>query len=63
MPAQLWSKLILIYSSLYAEQINMQEQTVRNTVSGIYQKLNLTGRTEAALYYWGIWHVIVQQLE
>jgi DNA-binding NarL/FixJ family response regulator len=36
-----------------AEQLCVQEQTVMNTLSGMYKKLNLRSRADAMLYYWG----------
>lgn len=41
-----------------AEQLCVQEKTVRNTLTAIYQKLDMKNRTEAALYYWGIKQVL-----
>lgn len=41
-----------------AEQITMQLQTVKNTLVTIYQKLGFRNRSEALLYYWGIWQAI-----
>lgn len=40
-----------------AAQLNVQCQTVLNTLTNIYQKIGVRNRSEAALYYWGIWHV------
>jgi DNA-binding NarL/FixJ family response regulator len=36
-----------------AAHLCLQEKTVRNTLSNIYEKLDLQDRMEAALYYWG----------
>jgi two-component system, NarL family, response regulator LiaR len=33
-----------------ARHLDVSEKTVRNRLSGIYDKLNLTNRTQAALY-------------
>lgn len=41
-----------------ASQLNVQCQTVLNALTNIYQKLGVHNRNEAALYYWGIWHVL-----
>lgn len=43
-----------------AEQLCVQGQTVRNTLTTIYQKLGLTSRNEAMLYYWGTWHAFTE---
>ena len=44
-----------------AEQISMQQQTVKNTLTTTYKKLGLRNRTEAVLYYWGVWHVFARR--
>jgi DNA-binding CsgD family transcriptional regulator len=44
-----------------AAQLNVQCQTVLNTLTNIYQKIGVRNRNEAALYYWGIWHVFEQE--
>lgn len=36
-----------------AERLGTREKTVTNTLTRIYDKLNLKGREEAILYYWG----------
>jgi len=41
-----------------AERLSVRPQTVKNLVTVIYHKLDLTNRNEALLYYWDIWHVI-----
>ena len=33
--------------------------TVKNTLSVVYQKLHLKSRVQAALYYYGIWHLLL----
>ena len=33
--------------------------TVKNSLSVIYQKLHLKSRVQAALYYYGIWHLLL----
>jgi DNA-binding NarL/FixJ family response regulator len=38
-----------------ALQLGLQEKTIMNTLSSIYGKLNVESRTQAALYYWGLW--------
>ncbi len=38
-----------------ADRLGISHQTVRNTATVIYQKLNVRSRNEATLYYWGIW--------
>jgi len=37
-----------------SEKLNIEYQTVKNTLSVIYQKIGVSNRMEAALYYWGI---------
>jgi len=39
-----------------AQQMALQDQTVRNTLTNIYEKLELSSRNVAPLYYWGNWH-------
>lgn len=41
-----------------AKKMDLSEGTVRNGLSRIFQKLNLKNRTQLALYYWGLWHLI-----
>lgn len=41
-----------------ADRLNMQEKTIRNSLTIIFKKLRLNDRQEAALYYWGIWQVL-----
>jgi DNA-binding CsgD family transcriptional regulator len=36
-----------------AAELNLQEKTVRNLLTSIYNKLNIENRIEAVLYYWG----------
>jgi DNA-binding NarL/FixJ family response regulator len=36
-----------------AQNLHLQNKTVRNTLSNIYAKLGVKGRVEAVLYYWG----------
>lgn len=36
-----------------AAALDLSERTVQNVLSRVFEKLNLSGRTEAALYYWG----------
>ena len=38
-----------------ADKLSVQCQSVRNSLATIYEKLNLTSRSEALLYYWGIY--------
>ena len=37
-----------------ALHLGLQEKTVLNTLTSVYDKLHLHNRTEALLYYWGI---------
>jgi DNA-binding CsgD family transcriptional regulator len=37
-----------------AQDLNFQEKTVLNMLTGIYAKLDLQNRTHALLYYWGL---------
>ena len=50
--AQGWSNKAI------AVQLNIQDKTVMNTLTAIYHKLHLKNRKEAALYYWGLRHVL-----
>ena len=36
-------------------ELHVQEQTVSNNLTRIYDKLGLEGREHAVLYYWGVW--------
>ena len=38
-----------------AQLLHMQEKTVTNMLTVIYDKLNLDNRPEAILYYWDLW--------
>jgi DNA-binding NarL/FixJ family response regulator len=40
-------------SKRIAQQLALSDRTVQNTLSRIFERLHLAGRTEAALYYWG----------
>jgi len=42
-----------------ARQLVMQCQTVRNTLTAIYQKLNVRHRGEAILCYYGIQQALI----
>jgi DNA-binding CsgD family transcriptional regulator len=37
-----------------SEKLNIEYQTIKNSLSAIYQKIGVSNRMEAALYYWGI---------
>ena len=37
-----------------AEHLHVQEQSVMNSLTHVYEKLRLHSRTQAALYYWGL---------
>lgn len=41
-----------------ATLISLHDKTVANRLCEIYSKLNLENRTQAALYYWGLWDVL-----
>ena len=41
-----------------AEHLTMQIQTIKNTLVTIYQTLGFKNRSEALLYYWGIWQAL-----
>ncbi len=36
-----------------AEHLMLQEKTVRNMLTSVYEKLDVENRTQATLYYWG----------
>lgn len=42
-----------------AELRGVKEGTVKNVLSTIYQKLYLKSRVQAALYYYGHWHLLL----
>lgn len=37
-----------------AQTLKLSERTIENTLTRVFEKRRLSGRTEAALYYWGI---------
>ena len=41
-----------------AQRLRLRERTVQNGLTRVYAKLGLANRTEAALYYWGLWHLL-----
>ncbi len=41
-----------------SEKLSLEYQTIKNTLSAIYQKIGVSNRVEATLYYWGIWSLI-----
>lgn len=45
-----------------AQELKLHEGTVRNGLSRIFQKLGFENRTQIALYYWGLWHVLENPL-
>lgn len=59
---------LLRYSALgwenrrIALELNLNEGTVRNGLSRVFQKLGFENRTEIALYYWGLWHLLDNNL-
>lgn len=38
-----------------ADEQNLCVGTVKNGLNRVFEKLGLNSRTEAALYYWGLW--------
>jgi len=47
--AQAWSNRRI------AQQLSVQEQTVKNILRSVYNKLDVRCHAEAALYYWGLY--------
>lgn len=41
-----------------ADEFGLTEGTVRNGLSRVFQKLGFENRTQVALYYWGLWHLL-----
>lgn len=41
-----------------AQELDVNEGTVRNGLSRVFQKLGFENRTQVALYYWGLWHLL-----
>ena len=37
-----------------AQQLHLEEQTVKNTLRSVYRKLEICNHAQAALYYWGV---------
>ncbi len=46
-------------SNSIAQKRGITTGSVRNTLMTIYEKLSITGRAQAHLYYWGIWHILI----
>lgn len=44
-----------------AQELDLNEGTVRNGLSRVFQKLGFENRTQVALYYWGLWHLLDSQ--
>lgn len=44
-----------------ALQRKVSEQTVKNTLGSIYEKLHLKTRVQASHYYFGNWHLLLQR--
>jgi DNA-binding NarL/FixJ family response regulator len=45
-----------------AEKLNVQEKTIRNVLTRVYDKFQLTSRTQAELFYWGLWQVLTDRV-
>jgi DNA-binding NarL/FixJ family response regulator len=45
-----------------AQELALSEGTVRNGLSRVFQKLGFENRTQVALYYWGLWHLLDKHL-
>lgn len=41
-----------------AQEFGLNEGIVRNGLSRVFQKLGFENRTQVALYYWGLWHLL-----
>lgn len=40
------------------QELALSEGTVRNGLCRVFEKLGFENRTQAALYYWGLWHLL-----
>jgi DNA-binding CsgD family transcriptional regulator len=45
-----------------AAKLAMQEKTIRNVLTRVYDKFQLSSRTQAELYYWGLWQVLTDEV-
>lgn len=45
-------------TSEIAQRLYLEPRTVRNYLSSILKKLELSNRTQLPLYYWGLWHLL-----
>lgn len=41
-----------------ANALGVKVGTVKNGLNRVFEKLHLNNRTQAALYYWGLWHLL-----
>lgn len=41
-----------------AQELALSEGTVRNGLCRVFEKLGFENRTQVALYYWGLWHLL-----
>lgn len=41
-----------------AQELQLSEGTVRNGLCRVFEKLGFENRTQATLYYWGLWHLL-----
>ena len=41
-----------------AKELELSDGTIRNALSRVFQKLGFENRTQLALYYWGLWHLL-----
>lgn len=41
-----------------AQELALSEGTVRNGLCRVFEKLGFENRAQAALYYWGLWHLL-----
>lgn len=63
-PLSCIERRLLRYSALgwenrrIAQELDLNEGTVRNGLSRVFQKLGFENRTQVALYYWGLWHLL-----
>ena len=39
-----------------AKVLGIEDRTVKNNLTTIFSKLHLKHRSQAILYYWGLWH-------
>lgn len=63
-PLTCTERMLLRYSAMgwenkrIAREFNLTEGTVKNGLNRVFHKLDFDNRTQLALYYWGLWHLL-----